>query len=277
MNITDKFEERPYLLHRKIVSDMVELSSMKHQMSGSMEIDVTEAREILRSFKSRTGESQSFTAWFIKCVAQAVSENKAIHGLRKGKKIVIFDDVDVFIMIETMVDNTNEALPYVIRKADKKNCREIHEEIRTAQKEKVSGTSMVIGRSTWLMDIYPHIPKILRMLICRIVCGNPFYIKKNTGTVSVSSVGMMGSVNARIKPISPLPLSFAVCGITKKPGVVNEKIEIREILNVTFAADHDIIDGAPLVRFLSRLKNLMETAYNLDTLNDCGSDTKHEF
>ena len=37
-----------------------------------MEVDVTYAQEKMRQNKIELGKSQSFTAWFIKCVAQAI-------------------------------------------------------------------------------------------------------------------------------------------------------------------------------------------------------------
>lgn len=230
------------------------------------ELDVTIARELIRNYKTQSGESQSFTAWFVKCVAQTVDENKDIHALRKGNDIIVFDDVDVLVMIESKVSTNQVAIPYVVRNANRKSCKEIHKELRAAQKLDASEASMMLGSETWLMKIYPYIPKPIRMLLCRIVIGNPFYIKQNTGTISITSIGMMGKVNGWLSPISPLPLSFAVCGILKKPYNVNDKLEIREVLNISFTADHDLIDGAPLVRFLSRLSELVESGYDLDIL-----------
>lgn len=264
MDQTGGYEERPFLKYRKVVADMVEVASKKHQMKGGMGVDITLAREKLRQYKAITGESQSLTAWFVKCVAQAVSENKQIHGMRKGKKIIIFNDVDILVMVETKLGENQAALPYVVRSADKKSCKEIQAEIRAAQKHNAGDQSIMIGRKTWLTGIYPHLPKTVRMLIYRVISRNPFYIKANTGTVAVSSVGMMGKMNGWISPISPLPLSFSVCGITKKPGVVGDKIEIREELQVAFTADHDLIDGAQIVRFLSRLNELLEEGFNLE-------------
>lgn len=263
MDSASEYTEKPFISHRQVVGDMVELASKKHQMKGTMEIDVTAAREKLRLHKVQTGETQSFTAWFVKCVAQAVSENKLIHGMRKGRKVILFDEVDVSVLVETVTGEESAALPYVVRSADKKSSKAIHAEIRSAQKQMTGGYSMVIGASSRLMAVYPHLPKAVRMLIGKIITGNPHHVKKNTGTVAVSSVGMMGRMNGWISPISPLPLSFAVCGITKKPGVVDDKIEIREMLNVAFAVDHDVVDGADTVRFLSRLNELMEEGFDL--------------
>ena len=256
--------ERPYNRYRNVVADMVDLASAKHLMKGHMEVDVTCAREKIHQAEAETGTSQSFTAWFIKCVAQAVSENKQIQAMRKGHRIVFFDDVDVFVLIETRINNDKYALPHIIRKADKKSCREIHKEIRAAQKQRIPPNSIIIGNESALFKTYPYLPKALRMFICRRAANNPSFVKKHTGTVSVSSVGMMGKMKGLIYPVSPLPLSFAVCGITEKAVVINGKVEIREILNLAFTADHTLIDGAPLVRFLSRLTELMEKGFDLN-------------
>lgn len=161
------FIKQNYNRYRNVVDDMVNISSTKHLMKGHMEVDVTYAKEVLRQNKTNTGVSQSFTAWFIKCVAQAIVENKQIQAMRKRNKIIIFDDIDVFVLIETNVNNNQFAIPYVIRVADKKSCKEIHKGIRAAQKQSVHPHSIMIGNESVLLRIYPYIPKVLRLFICR--------------------------------------------------------------------------------------------------------------
>jgi len=46
-------------------------------------------------------------------------------------------------------------------------------------------------------------------------------------------------------------ISITIGGIAKKSLVINDKIEIRDCLNLTLSLDHDIIDGAPVARFLA--------------------------
>ena len=58
-------------------------------------------------------------------------------------------------------------------------------------------------------------------------------------------------------------LDVTVGGIAEKPGVVGEKIAIREYLDVTVSFDHDVIDGAPAARFVTRLNALIEQGYGL--------------
>lgn len=83
------------------------------------------------------------------------------------------------------------------------------------------------------------------------------------GTVVITSVGMMGKINGWVIPVSVHPLCFAIGSIVKKPGVIEDRIEIREYLYMTALVDHDVIDGAPAVRALSKLTKLIESGYGL--------------
>jgi hypothetical protein len=73
-------------------------------MLGLFEADVTEAREKLRVYKEKEGESISFTGWIASCVGKSVGEHKQVHALKIGKHFVIFDDVNINILIETTIE-----------------------------------------------------------------------------------------------------------------------------------------------------------------------------
>jgi pyruvate/2-oxoglutarate dehydrogenase complex dihydrolipoamide acyltransferase (E2) component len=106
-----------------------------------VELDVTAARSYIHNLKETTGESLSFTGWVMKCIGQAVREHKHVHAMRKGRrKLIVFDDVDISIAVERVTgdgDNRLETLPmpYIVRRANQKSVREIHNEIRAAQAE----------------------------------------------------------------------------------------------------------------------------------------------
>jgi len=52
--------------------------------------------------------------------------------------------------------------------------------------------------------------------------------------------------------------------MAQKPGVHQSAIAIREFLDLTLSFDHDIVDGAPAVRFLRRLVDLLQDATVLE-------------
>jgi pyruvate/2-oxoglutarate dehydrogenase complex dihydrolipoamide acyltransferase (E2) component len=63
------------------------------------------------------------------------------------------------------------------------------------------------------------------------------------------------------------PISFGIGSILKKAVVVDNEVKIREILNMTILVDHDVIDGAPLVRFLNDLTKYIEAGELINSTN----------
>ena len=53
-----------------------------------------------------------------------------------------------------------------------------------------------------------------------------------------------------------IALSFG--SISKKPWVVKGKVEVRDILHLTVAFNHDVIDGVPAGRFVQDLVKTIE-------------------
>jgi pyruvate/2-oxoglutarate dehydrogenase complex dihydrolipoamide acyltransferase (E2) component len=275
MNDIGTYKEREFPEFRMPTLDTLELGIKKHHIPFLLEVDVTEAREYMREFKSRTGEGLSFTGWIMKCIGQAVSEHKHIHAMRKGRKrLILFDDVDISVVVERSVghsDHPSETLPmpYVVRKANEKHVREIHNEIRIAQEESLKSGEVQLGarRNVRLARAFALLPRFVRnLLVWRRLTKDPFFAKKTMGTVVVTSVGNIGQDSGYgwAIPIGIHPVVFALGNIARKPGIVGEEIKIREYLSMTVLFDHDVTDGAPVVRFIQRLKELLEKSYGLN-------------
>ena len=93
---------------------------------------------------------------------------------------------------------------------------------------------------------------------------NPRLVKQMIGTVGLTAIGMFGNRGGwGIGLPNVHTLGIVVGGIARKPGVVDERIEIREYLNMTLNFDHDLIDGAPAARFAQQLIDLIESGYGL--------------
>jgi len=253
------FTTIPFPPSRYAIVDAGRIGVRRHIAHALIEIDVTVARRFIREHKAKTGESLSFTAFLITCLAHAIDENKYLHAYRNWRnQLVLFDEVDVVTMIETEVDHV--ALPHVIRAANRKTFRELHQEIRTIQV-----TPAKSEQKSKLIEIAPYVPAFVRGLFYWALFKNPHWLKQIAGTVIVTSVGMFGKGGGWGLGFLPMhTLGITVGGIAEKPGVVEGRIEIREYLCVTVSMDHDIIDGAPAARFVQRLKELVEGGYGLE-------------
>jgi hypothetical protein len=93
---------------------------------------------------------------------------------------------------------------------------------------------------------------------------SPHLFTRYAGTVELNAIGMFGSRGGWGIHVPFHTLSIVVGGIARKPGVVDERIEVREYLNMTINFDHDMIDGAPAARFTQQLSDLIESGYGLD-------------
>ena len=88
------------------------------------------------------------------------------------------------------------------------------------------------------------------------------------GTTGVTAIGMIGNFPGGVIPLGGTATTlFVVGGIKKKPGVIKNKIKIREYLNLSISIDHDIVDGGPIARFVDTLTNLMENGFSLDNID----------
>jgi hypothetical protein len=116
-----------------------------------------------------------------------------------------------------------------------------------------------------MTKIYTMLPQFVRdLFFWQPLFRNPFLVKRLIGTVSVTSLGMVGQDGMSWGiPIGIHPLIVAVGALVKRPGIVREQIVVREYVGLTVLFDHDLTDGAPVARFIRRLQKLMASAYGL--------------
>jgi pyruvate/2-oxoglutarate dehydrogenase complex dihydrolipoamide acyltransferase (E2) component len=237
----------------------------KHRIYGLVEVDVTTARSFISEHETKTGTKLSFTGWVIKCIGQAVSEHIEVQALKKGKKeLVIFDDVDVGIMVEKRTKKGRIPTQYCIRKANEKSFRQIHDEIREAQRDD-SGDRIATGTRKRTSDSrLRRLPGPFRRLFWRKFRNDPFLRKQFMGTVGVTAVGMFGKGGGWAIPIGLHPVVFALGGISLKPQDPADPTNLGEFLNLTVMFDEEVLYGAPAARFLSRLLDLMQSGFGLE-------------
>jgi pyruvate/2-oxoglutarate dehydrogenase complex dihydrolipoamide acyltransferase (E2) component len=252
------YRTEPFPPMRRFAVDAGWRARRRHIVHGLLEMDVTEAREQIRQHKAETGETLSFTAFVINCLARAVKSNEHVHAfLNWRNQLVILNDVNINTMVEVSAGGIKVAMPYVIEAADKKTFRQIHDEIRAAQAK--PGQTEELRFMRWFL----RLPAPVRRAFYWLVTRSPNLMRRYTYSVLVTSVGMFGSGGGWGIPASSFSLTVTLGGITEKPGVVDGRIEIREYLHATLSFDHDVIDGAPAARFVNEFRGLIERGYGL--------------
>jgi pyruvate/2-oxoglutarate dehydrogenase complex dihydrolipoamide acyltransferase (E2) component len=233
----------------------------RNPMYGLVEVDVTVPRQRIRAHRERTGEQGSFTAFLIACLARAVGEHPTIAAFRSGRRLVVFDHVDVATMVEVTTEGARFPLPHVVRDAEHKTVRTIHDEIRGVQQ----GTAL-LHHTRALLRPLPYIPKPVRVLLWRVLAHSVRLRQRLGGTVLVTSVGaFIGGPGWGLAPVAH-PVTLMVGGLARRPVLRDGALEEREHLCLTLVLDHEVVDGAPAARFGMRLRELIAAGAGLEWL-----------
>ena len=261
--------EFSYPSSRQLTFDLGRIGLAKHHVKALLEVDVTEARRLIKQSR-QSGKKISFTAWLIKAIADCVALHPPIAGTNhaKSNKVLVFEDVDISIVVEKNVNGSRVPLPYVIRKADKKVLGQIQDEIEAAKSQTVGSEGNYVlseERSTAGMKLFVRLPQWLRLSLMRVlILNNPQRAKSMMGTVMITTAGMVGHTRGWIVPFSMHPLCLALGSLNVQPAIFRGEIQKREILHMTVLIDHDVIDGVPAARFVDDLVKKLQSGFGLE-------------
>lgn len=243
------------------IGDWLALAARRHTMQALLALDVTDARRAIRAWRARNHRPLSLTAFIVACLARAIDENPTLHAHRKGRRdLVIFDDVDVAVVVERTVDGARVPVPFVVRAANRLAPADIEQQIRGA-----TGGDLPYPAARRLLPLWLWVPGPIRRFAIGRWLADPERRRRLTGTTFVSAVGMFGrGTGWGIPEAQSYTLGVTVGSVARKPGVVRgpegERIEPRDYLALTLSIDHEIVEGAPAARFAARLGKLIEGA-----------------
>jgi len=255
----------PFPPIRQRIADYQIEASKTHTNRGLFDIDVTDIRRAIRRYRRETGKGLSLTAYILYVYSHTLNDYPMLQGYLKGrKKLVIFNDVDVSTIVEREIRGERQATTYILRSANKKSLEQIFEELEIARKS--TADSIIAGDSkknkTKYIEMMPGF--IRRMVLAYIMKRNPVLRKKFFGTVGLSAMAMFADGNGWAVPITPHVMSLLVGGFGKKPVVVKNQILIREILSLTLCMNHDVVDGAPAIRFLNDFHSRLQSGCGIE-------------
>ena len=217
-----------------------------------LQCDVTETRIYLKRFDPPL----SLTAYLVSAVARAAAAHPEVHAYRNWRgKLVIHHHVDVATLIEVRDSTGSFPLAHLVRDADQRSADDISAEIRNVKADPTAGVSGRLYSRTG--PLASRIPGAVALFY--LIAGRSVRMRRMTGTVSVTSVGMFGGGGGfGIGHPTIQTLTVLVGGMSQRAWVVDGQIEPREILDLTVTVDHDVVDGAPEARFVADLRRLVE-------------------
>jgi 2-oxoglutarate dehydrogenase E2 component (dihydrolipoamide succinyltransferase) len=224
----DRTEERVRMSKRRatIAKRLVEAQSTAAMLTTFNEVDMTAVMALRerhkQAFKDRHGVGLGIASFFVKGSIGALRTFPRINAEIQGDEMVLKHYYDIGVAV-----GASEGLVVpVLRDADRMTFAEIEKGIREFAKRAEDG-------SLSLADL-------------------------KGGTFTITNGGVFGSLLST--PILNPP-QVGILGLHKiqdRPMAVNGQVSIRPMMYVALTYDHRIVDGAEAVRFLVRVKELVE-------------------
>jgi pyruvate/2-oxoglutarate dehydrogenase complex dihydrolipoamide acyltransferase (E2) component len=251
---TRGIDVEPFPARRRLVTAAVRAGRRIQPMHGLIDVDMSEARRLLTA-----GDPPlSTTAFVVASVARAAAEHPAVHAYRDWRgRLVRHRHVDVQTLVEVDTGSGPFGLVHVVRDADTRTARDISDELRAVQgAPERTPAGWALAR---LAPLAGHVPGVVPAMYA--VMSRSVRARQATGTVQVTAVGMFGGgAGFAVAPPTLASLTVVVGGLSRRPRAVDDRVEVRDVLDLTVSIDHRIVDGAPAARFVADLRRRMEDA-----------------
>ena len=231
---------------------------------GTMAIEMSAAQALLSSLSAAGGTRVTVTHLVARAVAVALRRHADINAKVWLGRIVLRDTVDVFVQVA--VEGGADLSGAKIERADEKGLVALAAEIagtagaiRANNDPALQKSRSLVRRLPWLlvrpfMAIADFLVNTLHLdLRSSGMPADPF------GSAMVTSVGMFG-IDVGYAPFTPFarcPMVILVGEVQPRPWVVDGKVEVRPVMNLSGTFDHRIIDGYHAGLFAREIRALL--------------------
>ena len=221
-------EERVRLSRRRqtIAQRLVEAQHNAAMLTTFNEIDMSAVMEVRSrrkdAFKERHNVSLGFMSFFTKATVGALKAFPRLNAEIQGNEMILKHYYDIGIAV-----GVEEGLVVpVLRDADRKSFAAIESEIAELAK-KARGNTLTLA-------------------------------ELQGGTFTITNGGVFGSLLSTPILNAPQVGILGMHKIEQRPVAVDGQVVIRPMMYVALSYDHRIVDGGEAVRFLVRIKELVE-------------------
>lgn len=224
----ERGEERIRMSKRRatIARRLVEAQSTAAMLSTFNEVDMSAVMALRerrkQAFKDRHGVNLGLSSFFVKAAIGALKEIPRVNSELQGDEMVLKQYYDIGVAV-----GAAEGLVVpVLRDADRMSFAEVEQQVRYFAKAAQDGTLS-------LADL-------------------------KGGTFTITNGGVFGSLLSTPILNPPQVGILGLHAIKDRPIAVDGQVVIRPMMYVALTYDHRIIDGSEAVRFLVKIKELIE-------------------
>lgn len=225
-DIVGAYEIIPFIGMRKKIANKLQSSFQEApHFSMSIECDMSLIESMRQSLNTKYKEEKvTLTAMIVWVTSWALVQNRILNSSIVGDEIRIWKHINMGVA--TAVDSG--LIVPVIHTAEKLNIIEIARQVNKLGKKARDG----------------------RLELSEV----------QNGTITLTNLGMFGIPNFQAVINPPEACILGTGAVIRKPVVLkdSDQIVIRPMMTVTISADHRILDGAVVAKFLNDLKSGLE-------------------
>ena len=223
--------ERMSMTRKTIARRMIEAKQSMALLTTFNEVDMSAVKALRarygEEFAKRHGVKLGLMGFFVKAVAEALAEYPILNASLEGEDIVYHTSCHLGLAVAT----PRGLVVPVLRQAERKTLAEIEKGIRDFAERGSLGT---LGLE-----------------------------ELTGGTFTISNGGGFGSMLSTPIVNPPQAAVLGLHNIVDRAVVLDGQLAIRPIMYLALSYDHRLIDGADSVRFLVRIKELVENPARL--------------
>ena len=209
-------------MRQAIAETMMESLHSTAQLTLTAKADVTRLVELRETLGQRWDMRISYTDLIVKAVALSLCQHPILNSMLAGEEIVLHDEVHVGVAVAL----EEGLIVPVLRQADRKTMREIHQTVQDLAERARTGELSVDE-----------------------VTGSTF---------TITNLGMYG-VDGFTPIVNPPEVAILGVGrISEELALVNGQVVPRSRMVLSLTIDHRIVDGAPGAAFLQTLVQFLE-------------------
>ena len=217
---------------RKTIAEHMHRSlTISAQLTQMGEIDMTELKKLRSTLVAKEEELKTritYTDIMVFAIARVLKEFPIINSSLEGDEIKLWEDINIGVAVVLEGETGSGLIVPVVKNADNKSLLEINGE--------------------------------LKVLVEKARAGKLMPDDVADGTFTITNFGAIGGGYTFGTPIINQPQS-AILGtgaVVDRPVVRDEQVVIRPIMTYSFTFDHRVIDGAPAIRFMLRVSEVLE-------------------
>jgi 2-oxoglutarate dehydrogenase E2 component (dihydrolipoamide succinyltransferase) len=224
----DRREERQRMSRRRatIARRLVEAQQTAAMLTTFNEVDMTAVMALRarqkEAFKARHGISLGIASFFVKAAVAALREFPRLNAEIQGDEMVLKHYYDIGVAVGA-----------------------------------AEGLVVPVLRDVQLMS-FPAVEHGIREFARKANDGSLTLEDLRGGTFSITNGGVYGSLMSTPILNPPQAGILGLHAIKERPAAVNGEVKLRAMMYTALTYDHRIVDGSDAVRFLVRIKELVE-------------------